>query len=419
MLSARGGTVLGIDVKENSGAALKAVDEFGLTFPNLRDRDGSFVREWGQTGYPENYVIDRAGPGRRRPPLPGHAEVARRDAPAAARREGVMRALLATLLALALLASPAAAAAPRASLPDIEDEVMCLECGTALNVSTSDVADQERDFIAELIAEGRTKAEIKAALVDEYGPRVLAEPAGRRLPAHRLGRARCSRRSARWRSSCSSPAAGAARDARRRPPASGPGARRRRRAPARRRARGLRPMSDGVDTTVVAAFAVGFVSFISPCVLPLVPGYLSAVSGVSVAELQRGERSLLKVLLPAIVFCLSFTVVFVALGMTATGPRLGAAGLPRHARQDRRRGHHRARRAVPAHAVRAQAQPRVAARRADQPRRLGRPADRRRGVRVRLDAVHRPDARRDPHRRLDAGQRSATARSCCCSTRSG
>ena len=78
-------------------------------------------------------------------------------------------------------------------------------------------------------------------------------------------------------------------------------------------------MSGGVDTTVLAAFAVGFVSFISPCVLPLVPGYLSAVSGVSVVELQRGERSLLKVLLPAIVFCLSFTVVFVALGMTATG----------------------------------------------------------------------------------------------------
>jgi cytochrome c-type biogenesis protein len=78
-------------------------------------------------------------------------------------------------------------------------------------------------------------------------------------------------------------------------------------------------MSDGVDTTVIAAFAVGFVSFISPCVLPLVPGYLSAVSGVSVVELQRGERSLLKVLLPAIVFCLSFTVVFIALGLTATG----------------------------------------------------------------------------------------------------
>ena len=78
-------------------------------------------------------------------------------------------------------------------------------------------------------------------------------------------------------------------------------------------------MTEGVDTTVIAAFAVGFVSFISPCVLPLVPGYLSAVSGVSIAEMKSGERNQLKILLPAIVFCLSFTVVFVALGMTATG----------------------------------------------------------------------------------------------------
>src|SRR4051794_41288235 len=78
-------------------------------------------------------------------------------------------------------------------------------------------------------------------------------------------------------------------------------------------------MSGGVDTTVIAAFAVGFVSFISPCVLPLVPGYLSAVSGYSLADMKSGDRGLAKILLPAIVFCLSFTAVFVALGMTATG----------------------------------------------------------------------------------------------------
>jgi cytochrome c-type biogenesis protein len=78
-------------------------------------------------------------------------------------------------------------------------------------------------------------------------------------------------------------------------------------------------MNNGVDTTVIAAFAVGFISFISPCVLPLVPGYLSAVSGVSLAEIQQGERRMSRVLAPAIVFCLAFTVVFVALGMTATG----------------------------------------------------------------------------------------------------
>lgn len=78
-------------------------------------------------------------------------------------------------------------------------------------------------------------------------------------------------------------------------------------------------MGGGVDTTVFAAFAAGFISFISPCVLPLVPGYLSAVSGVSIVDLQEGDKRTTAVLLPAIVFCLSFTAVFVALGIAATG----------------------------------------------------------------------------------------------------
>src|SRR5205809_366821 len=73
-----------------------------------------------------------------------------------------------------------------------------------------------------------------------------------------------------------------------------------------------------VGTTVIAAFAVGFVSFVSPCVLPLVPGYLSAISGVSFAELSEGQRRA-HVLGPALLFCLSFGVMFIALGMTATG----------------------------------------------------------------------------------------------------
>jgi cytochrome c-type biogenesis protein len=77
-------------------------------------------------------------------------------------------------------------------------------------------------------------------------------------------------------------------------------------------------MSDGVDTTVAAAFAVGFISFISPCVLPLVPGYLSTISGVSFADLQQG-RGRAQVLGPAILFCLAFAAMFVALGITATG----------------------------------------------------------------------------------------------------
>jgi cytochrome c-type biogenesis protein len=76
--------------------------------------------------------------------------------------------------------------------------------------------------------------------------------------------------------------------------------------------------ADSVDATIFAAFGVGFISFISPCVLPLVPGYLSTISGVSFAEIQEG-RGRAQVLGPALLFCLAFTAMFVALGMSATG----------------------------------------------------------------------------------------------------
>ncbi len=69
---------------------------------------------------------------------------------------------------------------------------------------------------------------------------------------------------------------------------------------------------------VLAALAAGLISFLSPCVLPLVPGYLSTISGVSFAEIQEG-RGRRKVLGPALLFCLAFTAMFVALGMSATG----------------------------------------------------------------------------------------------------
>jgi cytochrome c-type biogenesis protein CcmH len=80
-------------------------------------------------------------------------------------------------LALALLA-PAAAlgAAPKASLVDIEDEVMCVTCKIPLNTAEGPQPDRERAFIRDLIDKGRTKAQIKAALVAEYGPNVLALP---------------------------------------------------------------------------------------------------------------------------------------------------------------------------------------------------------------------------------------------------
>jgi cytochrome c-type biogenesis protein len=69
--------------------------------------------------------------------------------------------------------------------------------------------------------------------------------------------------------------------------------------------------------TVLAALGAGVVSFLSPCVLPLVPGYLSAVSGVSAAELD--EAGWRRVLGPSLMFVASFSAIFVLLGLTATG----------------------------------------------------------------------------------------------------
>jgi cytochrome c-type biogenesis protein len=66
-----------------------------------------------------------------------------------------------------------------------------------------------------------------------------------------------------------------------------------------------------------AAVAAGIVSFLSPCVLPLVPGYLSAVTGVDPTELE--EAGWRRVLAPSLVFIGSFSVIFVILGLTATG----------------------------------------------------------------------------------------------------
>ena len=85
-------------------------------------------------------------------------------------------AALATLGMVLLWGTSAPAATPRASLPDIEDEVMCPICGTLLEFSESPQADRERALIRRLIAEGRTKGQIEDALVAEYGPEVLAEP---------------------------------------------------------------------------------------------------------------------------------------------------------------------------------------------------------------------------------------------------
>jgi cytochrome c-type biogenesis protein len=67
---------------------------------------------------------------------------------------------------------------------------------------------------------------------------------------------------------------------------------------------------------IPAAMFAGLVSFLSPCVLPLVPGYLSAVTGVSAAELETAPAR--RVLGPSLLFVASFSAIFIALGLTAT-----------------------------------------------------------------------------------------------------
>ncbi len=76
-------------------------------------------------------------------------------------------------------------------------------------------------------------------------------------------------------------------------------------------------MNDPVSgADVPVAFVAGLVSFLSPCVLPLVPGYLSVVTGVSVTEIEDADWR--RVLGPSLLFIASFSAVFIALGLTAT-----------------------------------------------------------------------------------------------------
>lgn len=76
-------------------------------------------------------------------------------------------------------------------------------------------------------------------------------------------------------------------------------------------------MSDNV--TLLAAFAAGFLSFISPCVLPLIPGYISFVSGASLEDMRAGGGAARRlVLIRSVAFVLGFSLVFIALGASAT-----------------------------------------------------------------------------------------------------
>jgi cytochrome c-type biogenesis protein len=75
-------------------------------------------------------------------------------------------------------------------------------------------------------------------------------------------------------------------------------------------------MCDGTGVGVLTAIFAGLVSFLSPCVLPLVPGYLSAVSGITPNDLERASTR--RVLVPSLLFVASFSAIFMLLGLSAT-----------------------------------------------------------------------------------------------------
>jgi cytochrome c-type biogenesis protein CcmH len=93
-------------------------------------------------------------------------------------RRALAALALALLLAVTATATTAATAAqaPRASVTDIEDEVMCVACGVPLAIAESPQADRERAYIRTLVARGLTKDQIKTELVSTYTARVLATP---------------------------------------------------------------------------------------------------------------------------------------------------------------------------------------------------------------------------------------------------
>jgi cytochrome c-type biogenesis protein CcmH len=86
-------------------------------------------------------------------------------------------AAVVTLTVLVVTAAAAAADCTRTSVADLEDEVMCPVCGTSLGLAReAPQARRERAYIARLVRSCRSKDEIKAALVDEFGDSVLALP---------------------------------------------------------------------------------------------------------------------------------------------------------------------------------------------------------------------------------------------------
>ena len=188
---------------------------------------------------------------------------------------------------------------------------MCPVCNTTLDQSSSPAARQIKTFISQRIAAGASKDEIKDSLVSEYGPQILAAPPknGFNLLAWLLpilglvgGAVVLAALAWRW-SREREPVAGARR-------------------PRSRHSSGASTRSSPASTRtsslerIPLAFLAGLVSVITPCVLPLVPGYLSAISAIEADRLGEPGAAR-RVAFASLPFIAGFTVVFVLLGAGA------------------------------------------------------------------------------------------------------
>ena len=72
------------------------------------------------------------------------------------------------------------------------------------------------------------------------------------------------------------------------------------------------------DVPLGGAFLAGLASFLSPCVLPLVPGYVSMLSGIGMEQLRKGDLPRSSLLAPSLAFVTGFSVVFISLGASAS-----------------------------------------------------------------------------------------------------
>ena len=163
-----------------------------ITYPVLRDINGNLPRSFGTDRRPGDVRDRPPGPDRRRPALPARRQLAPADLAAGSwlsacmRRAAVTRHALLLTLSLALAPAAGAAVAPRASLTDIENDVMCVACHEPLAVAQSPQADAERSYIRTLIAQGQTKPQIETRARRPVRARGARPPARARLQPDRL-----------------------------------------------------------------------------------------------------------------------------------------------------------------------------------------------------------------------------------------